>query len=163
MEDNGSVVSNTLGQSWPALLAQAQANRDPAQASRDLAQAHREIAAAFREQALANHEAASALLLAMRSQCDPSACALRADELHCWYDDAKEVVNVAQRSVDVAEPGASRHHLPLPEAVAAPSMLLVAMRSTPLPSAAHLCVKLRLLSRWGQLTRVSNLILLADC
>ena len=52
---------------WAALRAQAQANRD---------------------QALANYDTARALMMATRAQCDPYACALLADGLHCWHNDA---------------------------------------------------------------------------
>ena len=50
--------TNALGQTWPALLAQAQANRDQAQANRDIlaqAQANGDHALANSEQAQANH------------------------------------------------------------------------------------------------------------
>ena len=47
---------------------------------------------------------ARAMLHAMQTLCAPGAHAFQSDELHCWYNDAKDVVNVAQRSVDVAEP-----------------------------------------------------------
>ena len=67
------------------MLAQAEANRDQAQANRDQARANS-------EQALANHVTARALMLAMQTQCDPSASAFQCDELHCWYNDAEEML-----------------------------------------------------------------------
>ena len=72
----GRQESSTLGLAWPALLARAQANRDTA----------------------------SALLQAMRAQCDPCAYTLHSDERHCWYNDAQDVVNIAHRASNVAEP-----------------------------------------------------------
>ena len=43
-------------------------------------------------------------MLAMQTHCDPSACALQCDELHCWYNDAEDVADVALRIASVAEP-----------------------------------------------------------
>ena len=50
-----------VGHAWPALLAQAQANRD----------------------------AAAALLHAMQTHGDPSVHPMQSDELHCWHIDAQ--------------------------------------------------------------------------
>ena len=80
-EEGLATASN--GQAWLALLAQAEANRDQARVNS--------------QQALANHVTARALMLAMQTQCDPSACALQCDELHCWYNDAEDVAEVARR------------------------------------------------------------------
>ena len=76
----GKQESSALGLAWPALLAQAQANRELAEACRDTARA---------------------VLHAMQTQCAPCALALQSTELHCWYIDAKDyiVVNVAQQSL----------------------------------------------------------------
>ena len=43
-------------------------------------------------------------MMAMRAQCDPNACALQFDELHCWYNDAHDVVDAAFRFASAAEP-----------------------------------------------------------
>ena len=70
----GRLGTSAVGVSWPALRAQAQANR----------------------------AIAEAMLLAMQAQCAACANAPQSDELHCWYSDALDVA--AQRSADVAEP-----------------------------------------------------------
>ena len=91
MEDNANIGkkmegrhdASAFGVAWPALLAQAQANRALAEACRDTA---------------------TAMLHAMQTQCATCAHAPQSDEPHCWYNDALDVANVAQRSADVVEP-----------------------------------------------------------
>ena len=96
-----------IGQAWPALLAQVQANRDQAQANRDIpaqAQANGDHALANREQAQANHVTPRALLQAMQAQHDPCACELHSAELQCWKSGAQGAVDVARRATNAAEP-----------------------------------------------------------
>ena len=87
----GKLGTGAGGVAWPALLAQAQANRDQAHANRDTARA---------------------MLLAMQAHCASCAQAPHSDELDCWYSDALDAASVGQRSADVAEPG--RFCLPTP-------------------------------------------------
>ena len=80
--------TSRLALAWPALLAQAQANRDTARA----------------------------MMQAMQRPCGHFACALHSDvlpcghvdaqesdELHCWYNDALEVADVALQATKVVE------------------------------------------------------------
>ena len=43
-------------------------------------------------------------MIAMRTQFALCACALQADELHCWYNDAQDVADVALLAAKAAEP-----------------------------------------------------------
>ena len=43
----------------------------------------------------------------MPAQCDPCAYAIHSDELHCWYNDAQDVEDVARWTINVSEPDGS--------------------------------------------------------
>ncbi len=83
VEQKGWHGNNAAGGAWPALLAQAQANRALAEACRDTA---------------------TAMLHAMQAQCATCAHAPQSDELECWHSAALDVASVAERLADVAEP-----------------------------------------------------------
>ena len=83
VDQKGWHGNSAVGGAWPALLAQAQANRALAEACRDTA---------------------TAMLHAMQAQCAACAHAPQADELECWHSDALDVASVAERLADVPKP-----------------------------------------------------------
>ena len=81
---------------WPALLAQAQANR----VLLTLAiRGQARDSAMLQAQALANRDAAAAQLHAMRTLGDANGHAAISDELQCWHSDAHETATTASHVV----------------------------------------------------------------